>query len=107
MYRIAYFADVGQFRLSILMQTGHQALDVLIHHAGRIREIGAIDRHIRLYQESVIHLQLRVEADDAGGGEKQMFFLYICSRIVMGDKATEIGDNDAIILQKQCFYVSG
>ena len=25
----------------------------------------------------------------------------------MGDKASEIGDNDAIILQKQCFYVSG
>ena len=96
---IAYLANVGQFNFAILVQAGYQVLHFLVYHTGGVREVGVIDSHIRLYQKPVVHFQLRVETNGTGRGKENVFFLYISSRIVMSDKASKIGNNDAIILQ--------
>ena len=96
---IAQFADIGQIRFSILMKKSQQFFHRFAYNPGGIGKIRIIHSHVGLYQQPVVHLQLRIEADDAGRGQKRIFFRHSHCRSIVSDKSAQPRNNDTIILQ--------
>ena len=70
-----------------------------IHNPGGIGKVRTVHSHIGLHQQSVIHLQLRIETDNTGGGQESIFFRHSHCRSIMSDKSAQPRNNDTIILQ--------
>jgi len=99
-------ADIVQFIFFVVLQVLAQ-LAHLVGDAGNgvgIADVVCLD--IRLCQQRVVENELGIETDGTHGREKGMVFLVGSRLDIMSHKSSEIGDDDAIVAQKQYFYVS-
>ena len=61
---------------------------------------------VRLCEQRVVHLELRIEAQGAQGWQVELFGAVVARFNVVSHEASEIGNDNAVVLEQQYFDMS-
>ena len=91
---------IVQGDLTLLVQLVFYFSHSLFNPAGCIGKVGVKSLHVRLYQQPIVHYQLRIETNGAEGRHEFSFLDGICGLPFVGNESSQAGNDDTIILQQ-------